>query len=435
MNFKESEVIELKSEVVDDVCKEVIAFANTNGGTLYIGVTDTGEIVGVDNPDSTILQLNNKIRDAIKPDVTMFVHYDTLDVEQKKVIAVIVQKGTGRPYYLGNKGIKPSGVYVRNGTSSDPASEAAIRKMIKESDGDSFETVRSLEQNLTFDVAQNVFKNRNIDFDISKMKTLGMKSQEGIFTNVAWLLSDQCNSTIKAAIFNGIDKSSFQDRREFEGSLFKQMEELYAYLDMRNQTKSTFEGLYRKDLKDYPEEALREALLNSIVHRDYSFSASTLVSVFDDRVEFVSVGGLPNGITLDDIMLGLSVCRNPKLASIFYRLELIEAYGTGIPKIMQAYIDCILKPRIEITNNAFKITLPNRNASTNKSKEGSNEMKTNERKILDYIDMNGYIVRSDVEQLLDVSQSTSNRILKCMDSDGLIYQDGNGKRTRYFRRK
>lgn len=120
MNFKGSEVIELKSEVVDDVCKEVIAFANTNGGTLYIGVTDTGEIVGVDNPDSTILQLNNKIRDAIKPDVTMFVHYDTLDVEQKKVITVIVQKGTGRPYYLGNKGMKPSGVYVRNGTSSDP---------------------------------------------------------------------------------------------------------------------------------------------------------------------------------------------------------------------------------------------------------------------------------------------------------------------------
>ena len=94
------------------------------------------------------------------------------------------------------------------------------------------------------------------------------------------------------------------------------MEEVYAYLDMRNQTHASFEGLYRIDKRDYPEEALREALLNCLVHRDYSFSASTLISVYDDRIEFVSVGGLPTGISLDDILLGLSVCRNPKLAGV-----------------------------------------------------------------------------------------------------------------------
>lgn len=104
------------------------------------------------------------------------------------------------------------------------------------------------------------------------------------------------------------------------------MEDLYAYLDLRNRTKTTFDGLYRTDKKDYPEDALREALLNSIVHRDYSFSASTLINVYSDRIEFVSIDGLPEGIEIDDIMLGLSVCRNPKLAAIFYRLEQIEAY-------------------------------------------------------------------------------------------------------------
>lgn len=430
MTFIESETIELKSSVISDLCKEVIAFANTKGGTLYIGVEDNGTVVGVDSVDRVILQINNMVRDSIKPDVTMFVHYEIQTVDSKQIIAVTVQKGSDRPYYLGSKGLKPSGVYVRNGTSSDPATDTAIRKMIKETDGDSFETMRSLEQNLTFHAVEAQFAKRNVPYDAAKMQTLGMISEDGIYSNVALLLSEQCPSTMKAATFAGVDRGVFQDRREFTGSLFQQMEDLYTYLDLHNQTKATFEGLYRTDTRDYPEEALRETLMNSLVHRDYSFSASTLVSIYDDRIEFVSVGGLPDGITLDDIMLGLSVCRNPKLAAIFYRLQLIEAYGTGMPKIMKAYAGTSLEPKIEVTNNAFKITLPNRN--TAKMVDAlCNERKSNEEKILDLMAKNGYVIRSDVDRLLDVSQTTASRILKRMIFDGLIYQDGSGRKTKY----
>lgn len=431
MTFTESETVELKSEIVGDICKEVIAFANTKGGTLYIGVEDDGNIVGVENADNVMLQLNNMVRDSVKPDVTLFVSYEVQAVDEKQIVAVTVQKGTDRPYYLGSKGLKPSGVYVRNGTSTDPATDTAIRRMIKETDGDSFEIMRSLEQNLTFHSAEEQFKKRNVPFDSTKMQTLGMVSQDGIYSNLALLLSDQCNHTMKAAAFAGTDKGVFQDRREFGGSLFQQMEEMYAYLDMRNQTKAAFDGLYRIDTRDYPEDALREALLNSLVHRDYSFSASTLVSVYDDRMEFVSVGGLPVGIELEDIMLGLSVCRNPKLAAVFYRLELIEAYGTGMPKIVKAYAGTGLEPKIEVTNNAFKITLPNRNASAKVTVTVLNQPKTNEERIMELIDVSGSIVRSDVDKLLDVSQATASRILKRMVSDGLLYQDGRGKRTKY----
>ena len=434
MAFVESEVVELKAEVVGDICKEVIAFANTKGGTLYIGVSNDGNVVGVKNADQVILQLNNMIRDSIKPDVTMFVGYETQHVSDKDIIAVTIQKGTDRPYYLGSKGLKPSGVYVRNGTSSDPATDTAIRRMIKETDGDSFESMRSLEQNLSFEAAEKQFEKQNIPFDTAKMQTLGMISADGIYSNVALLLSDQCPSTIKAATFSGEDKGSFQDRREFDGSLFQQMEELYSYLDMRNQTKATFDGLYRIDTRDYPEDALREALLNSLVHRDYSFRASTLVCVYADRIEFVSVGGLPSGIELDDIMLGLSVCRNPKLAAIFYRLQLIEAYGTGMPKIMNAYTETELKPKIEVSSNAFKITLPNRNTGANHTETLVGTLKSEEKRILDFIGSHGHIVRSDVDRLLDVSQATANRILKRMVAEGLIYQDGNGRKTKYRRK-
>ena len=434
MAFVESEVVELKAEIVGDICKEVIAFANTKGGTLYIGVSNDGSVVGVKNADQVILQMNNMIRDSIKPDVTMFVGYEAQHISDKDIIAVTIQKGTDRPYYLSSKGLKPSGVYVRNGTSSDPATDTAIRRMIKETDGDSFESMRSLEQNLSFEAAKKQFEKQNIPFDTAKMQTLGMISADGIYSNVALLLSDQCPSTIKAATFSGEDKGSFQDRREFGGSLFQQMEELYSYLDMRNQTKATFDGLYRIDTRDYPENALREALLNSLVHRDYSFRASTLVSVYADRIEFVSVGGLPSGIELDDIMLGLSVCRNPKLAAIFYRLQLIEAYGTGMPKIMNAYADTELKPKIEVSSNAFKITLPNRNTGANKAVTLTSTPKSNEKLILDFIDSHGHIVRSDVDRLLEVSQATANRILKRMVVEGLIYQDGNGRKTKYRRK-
>lgn len=423
--FRESDSIELKSQVIPDICKEVIGFANTNGGTVYIGIEDNGIIVGVDDEDKIILQLNNMIRDSIKPDITMFVKYEAIILEDKKVIAIKVQRGTDRPYYLGNKGLKPAGVYVRNGTSTDPASEANIRKMIKETDGDSFENMRSLEQNLSFNATNEQFKKRNIVFNEAKMKSLGLFLKDGEYSNVAFLLSDQCTATIKTATFNGTDKLNFQDRKEYSGSLFEQMENVYQYLEMRNKKRASFNGLYRIDTLDYPLDALREALLNCLVHRDYSFSASTLISVYDDRIEFVSVGGLPDGINLDDILLGISACRNPKLAAIFYRLELIEAYGTGIPKIMSSYKDTGFEPKIEVTNNAFKITLPNLNYSIDEQTE------TEDNRIVAFIDKNGFITRKDVEELLGISQTSANRILKDMVDKSVLYRIGNGKSIKY----
>lgn len=431
MIFSESDSVELKSTVVSDICKEIIAFANTKGGTLYIGVANDGKVIGIENTDHVMLQLTNMVRDTIKPDVTMFVHYEVHEVDGRQIIVVTVQRGTDRPYYLGSKGMKPSGVYVRNGTSSDPATDTAIRKMIKDTDGDCFEDKRSLEQNLTFQSAAEQFAKRDVPFNATKMQTLGFISSDGIYTNVAMLLSDQCSCTIKAAVFAGRDKTNFQDRREFTGSLFRQMEEVYAYLELRNQTRATIQGLVRIDNRDYPEEALREALMNSLVHRDYSFSASTLINVYDDRIEFVSVGGLPDGIALEDILLGLSICRNQKLAAIFYRLKLIEAYGTGMPKIMKAYEGSGPTPKIEVTANAFKITLPNRNAVRGSDIEPAAQLSEQER-ITALAKQKGQLVRSDVDALLGVSQATANRLLRRMVADGLLRQEGKGRTTRYY---
>ena len=173
-------------------------------------------------------------------------------------------------------------------------------KSTKETDGDSFEEMRSSVQELTFAATKNEFALRHIAFGESQMQTMKLLSPDGFFTNLGLLLSEQCPHTIKVATFSGTDQEAFMDRREFSGSLLKQMNDVYDYIDIRNQVKATFERLLRIDQRDYPEVAVREALLNALVHRDYSYRASTLISIYTDRIEFVTLGGLMPGIELND---------------------------------------------------------------------------------------------------------------------------------------
>lgn len=445
MLYQESETVELKVVVVDDIKKEIIAFANCDGGKLYIGVQDDGTVVGLNDPDSVALQISNMVRDAIKPDVTMFLHYETIEENGKKIVAVDVQRGTDRPYYIAKKGMRPEGVYVRQGYSSVPATDSAIRRMIKETDEDCFEAMRSLNQELTFEATKKEFQLREVEFGPKQMRTLKLIDNDGLYTNLALLLSDQSVHTVKVAVFQGTDQTIFKDRREFTGSLMRQMNEVYDFIDFRNQTRATIEKLLRIDVRDYPEIAVREALLNLLVHRDYSFSASAFISIYTDRIEFVSIGGLMPGIDLEDIMVGISVCRNQDLANVFYRLHLIEAYGTGMGKILKAYEGMEEQPTIETTKNAFKIILPNINAKYEHagvptSKEESvgdaevtneNVLSENEEKILEYAREHEFITKNEVIDLLGVSTSTALRIIRKLISKNLLKQDGKARSTKY----
>ena len=250
MNF-ETENIEFKRQFTEELYKEVIAFANTDGGIIYIGM---------------------------------------------------------------------------------------------DNDGDIFEEMRSINQDLTFDAAAVSFKKYGVDFGTEKYRTLGITQVSNQFTNLALLLSDQCRHTIKVAVFGDESKTVFMDNKEFTGSVFKQLENTFNYLQLCNKTAATFKGLERIEKQDYPEEAIREALLNAIVHRDYSFSGSIILNVNDNEMEFVSIGGLLPGLSPGDIRSGISQPRNHNLAEIFHRLHLIESYGTGIRKIYHLYQQCAGQP-------------------------------------------------------------------------------------------
>ena len=433
----ETKTTEFKREYMDDIKYAVVAFANTDGGKIYIGVNDDGSVHGVENTDATMLRITNMIRDAIRPDVTMFTECTIETIEEKPVVVLTVQRGTARPYYLAGKGIRPEGVYVRQSASSVPASETAILNMIKETSGDRYEDARSINQQLTFEKAESYFAKHDLPLGEQQKRTLNIIGSDGTYTNLGMLLSDQCVHTIKLAVFDGSKKSVFRDRKELSGSLLTQLEDAYSYIDQFNRTRAEFEGLDRIDKRDYPSEALREALLNAITHRDYSFSGSTLISIFDDRIEFVTIGGLVRGLTFDDIMLGISALRNQNLANVFYRLKLIEAYGTGILKINESYADCTVKPQFEVTDNAFKITLPNINYAGERKDVTSTAPlkvtdKTNRQEILLRLaEKQGYIVRKDVEAELKVSQATAILILRDMVEKGLLLKEGSGKQQKY----
>lgn len=432
--FTEGLHMELKREYTDDIKKTVIAFANTAGGALYIGIDDQGEISGVTDGDDTMLRVSGSVRDSIKPDITLFVDYRLEKIDEKTVVVVDVQKGTASPYYLAGKGIRPEGVFVRQGAATVPASASAIFNMIKQTDGDNYEKLRSLNQELTFREADKSFSDREVAFGEGQQISLGIKTGDGVYTNLGLLLSDQCRHTVKMAVYEGLQKEVFRDRREFEGSLLRQLSDAYEFIEKNNRIRAEYKGLQRIDEHDYPEEAIREALLNSLVHREYSFSGSTLISIFEDRMEFVSIGGLVKGITFDDIMLGVSITRNEKLANIFYRLGLIEAFGTGISKILKSYENSANQPVIETTDNAFKMILPNRNIQK-EFRQSVKEAPGDEQltRVLHLLNTKYSVTRKEVDEYLNVSQSTSSRILKSMSDSGLIKSTGKGKMTRYER--
>ena len=439
--------LEFKEIYIEDINKEVIAFANAEGGTLFIGIKKDGTVIGVADPDDTMLRVTSNLNCSITPNIMPFVQIRSEEMEGHTVVRIDVSTGTNRPYFLAKKGLRPEGVYIRRGSAKIPLSIDGIRKMIVDSYGESFENCRSLNQELTFNDFIKEMTARNIEISTSeKYKILKITGEDNLYTNLGLLMSDQCPETLKIAVYSGREKIVFQDRREFSGSVLKQLEDGYNFIQLMNRTASTFSGLLRIDRKDYPDAAIREALLNSIVHRDYSICGSTIVNVYDDKIEFISLGGLVDGISFEAIYMGASVLRNPALANIFYRMDLIESYGTGVRKIIDLYSEFEKKPLFEAAPGAFKVTLYNMNVNDSKVKNANSiplmkETKINTIKInnssieadliINAVRKSGSITRKDAESILGSGQTKAYRILDRLVKQNKLVQIKAGRKTIY----
>ncbi|WEV64006.1 RNA-binding domain-containing protein [Bifidobacterium sp. ESL0732] len=438
--------VEFKREWSDSAKKTLAAFANTDGGTIYIGIEDNGHVTGLSNPDEAMRQATQTAANAIRPDIISFISVTTETFDEQQIVKVQVSRGTDRPYYLADKGLRPAGVYVRSGAASIPASETAILDMIRETAGNSFEDAVSLEQHLSFNALQNMFKRHDVPLSDNSYRTLGLINADNQYTNLAWLLSDECIASVKAAKFKGTRKTTISNRYEFTGSLFTQLEQILQFLGPYNRVSSTIGPIYREDFYDYPPATLREAVLNLLIHRDYTYHDSALISVYDDRIEFINFGGLRKGVGKDDIINGLSSKRNPKLANIFYRLHFVEAYGMGIPKIFEMYEGFERQPIISIASHSFKLILPSQRYEGDEAETGEHldretagkvtipEDDSSEQSnlIFTYLQTHASINRTETAELTGLSKPTASRLLRSLVENGTLKRIGKGPSTRYI---
>lgn len=425
--YIEDKYTELKSSLTKEIKKEIVAFANTDGGKIYIGIDDDGKIIGLKNVKEDIEKLSGMIREGIKSDLILYTSIKQEKIDNKDIIIVNIMEEPNKPYYLADKGLKSSGVYLRYGNTSAPASEEIIKKLIIDSQSYSFENMVSQNQDLHFEYLNKIFNEKDITLTNEKYKTLNIINLDNKYTNLGLLLSDECPFSIKCAIFEGNNDMKFKDRKEFNGSILKQANDVYDYLNVYNKISSDIIGLERIDTRDYPEYALRESILNAIIHRNYNYSGSILASLYDDHFELTSLGGLVKGLKIEDLYIGVSQTRNPNLANIFYRLKYVESFGTGIKRIIESYENFNKKPLFTCSENAFKITLYNINYK-DKSK---NSTLSQEDKVIEHIKLNNKIDRLTTEKLLNISTTRAKNILNKMIKNNKIQVLGSGRNTYY----
>ena len=428
----EKQTMERKRDYNQSAQDTMLAFLNTDGGTLYIGIGDDGTVYGVDgNIDELMLRIATSFRDSLKPDPSGYFKVEPESCDGKTIITVTVSRGSSIPYCYAACGLVPKGVYVRISGSTHMATHEHIRHMIKDNGAGQFLTELSIEQNLTFDYADKTFAEKEVKFGENQKQSLGLIRSDGRYSNLALILSDQSPYTTKTAIFEGLSKAKFKDRKEFTGSIFKQIDEVCGYLHVYNRIRSTFEGVYRVDHPDYPDIAIRESLVNAYIHRDYYIQGSVLVSMFDDRIEFTSAGGIMLGVTHDLMRLGISITRNEKLARIFHRLNIIEAYGTGIPRIYELYENSPVEPEIPVVDGGFLIRIPNLNYAVEDNIPNRKMASgTKAQRLMDAFPATRF-TKEDAAKVLDISASGAYKLLLQLTAQGLIVAKKDGKKLMY----
>jgi ATP-dependent DNA helicase RecG len=436
MKYQESDHYELKSELTDGVKKEIIAFLNGDGGTIAIGVNKDHTIVARtdEENDADSSKISNWVHDAvIYPSIEDLIRIET---NPDGVLLIIVKQGAEKPYYLSDKGPTPAGTFVRMGRSRNPASPELIRRMMRDSYIVRYEDVTSANQGLTFKVLSEKVADEGIDIGEDKFEANRLKSSSGSYTNLALLLSDQNPFISKFGVYEGKDGDVFKAKKEFSGSILKQIDDAGDYFDLVKPMKPIFgDGLQRREQEGIPDVAFREAMLNAFSHADYSIDSPIILKMRSDRLEISSPGGLFNGLSLEKAKLGKTSERNPGLSKILKQLCYVEGFSHGLPTILGVYKQYGVEPIFDVDYFSFEITLPNLISSNAKpiGEEASGLRSDNkqEQAILRLLKEKGEQDRESVQKELGVGATRARNILRIMVVKGLIKKNGKTKAASY----
>lgn len=415
--MRETRTLEFKETITNTFLKTVSAFSNYDGGIILFGVDDDGNIKGLPDVKQACLDIENKINDSITPQPDY-----TLEVQNNdQTIKLTVKSGLQKPYLYKSK------AYKRNDTATIEVDTLEFSRLVLDGKNIRFEELPCKDQELSFEILHRKLKEivRIENFDKDTLKTLNLYDDVNGFNNAAGLLADKNHFPGIDIVKFGENISIIQKRSTFENISILEVYEKAIEVFRDYYQYEVIQGADRKKMEKIPEAAFREAIANALIHRVWDVDSQIRVSMFDDRIEIVSPGGLPSGITEEEYLSGkLSVLKNRNLANVFYRLGFVEIFGMGITRIKQLYAEALIKPDFEVSENAIKIVLPIFEKNADLTKDEIIIYKLLSKTMLKPI--------SEVAPYVPFGKSKTTKLLKEMCQKGVITVEGKGKGTKYI---
>ena len=417
IDMRETRTLEFKETITNTFLKTVSAFSNYDGGTIFFGVDDDGNIKGLPDVKQACLDIENKINDSITPQPDY-----TLEVQNNdQTIKLTVKSELQKPYLYKSK------AYKRNDTATIEVDTLEFSRLVLDGKNIRFEELPCKDQELSFEILHRKLKEtvRIENFDKDTLKTLNLYDDVNGFNNAAGLLADKNHFPGIDIVKFGENISIIQKRSTFENISVLEVYEKAIDVFRDYYQYEVIQGADRKKMEKVPEAAFREAIANALIHRVWDVNSQIRVSMFDDRIEIVSPGGLPSGITEEEYLSGkLSVLRNRNLANVFYRLGFVEIFGTGITRIKQLYAESLIKPDFEVSENAIEIVLPIFEKNADLTEDEIVIYKLLSKTMLKPI--------SEVAPYVPFGKSKTIKLLKEMCQKGVIAVEGKGKGTKYI---
>lgn len=427
----ETNRVENKEQLNEDFEQEVIAFLNyKEGGIIYVGVRKDGQVIGVEDMDLTQLQIKDRIKNNIQPSTLGLFDVIVETIDDKDVIKVVISSGTEKPYYLRKKGRTPEGCYIRIGSSKERMTFDMIDEMYARRVKNSLKEIESPRQDLTFRQLKIYYEENGMKLNDNFAKNLNLLTNEGKYNYNAYLLADENTVSIKVVKYLGTDKMDLVKNQEYGyRCVITATQRILDRLDAENTTYAKIEYFGRKEQEMIDSSALKEAIINAIVHNDYSYGNSPIIELYSDRVEITSAGGLPQQLSKEDFFRGVTAPRNQELIRVFKDVDLIENIGSGILRILKAYdknsfifMDNFLRVSFKYKENPFEYDQETTQENYQK------QLSEIQDKIISLIKNNPKVTQKEMAEMLDISREKVKYHIAVLKENNIIKREGSTKK-------
>ena len=425
LDMIESNRVEFKRELNDSLEKEVVGFLNySEGGEIYIGIADDGTVIGIENADDLQKRIVDRIKNNIFPSTMGLFDVITTDIDGQDIIKIIISSGPDKPYYIKKYGMSPNGCLLRVGTTVQQMTMEMIDSLYSRRIRNSLGKLVSPRQDLTFKQLKIYYEENGYDLNDKFLSNLELYTEDSKLNYAAYLLADENGISMKVAKYSGTDKVDLIENAEFGYcSLIKATENILSRLDIENITKTEITSSLRKEKRLVDSTALKEAVVNAIIHNDYSNGIPPVFEIFSDRFVITSSGGLPQEMNQEEFFEGISAPRNKELMRVFKDVKLVEQLGSGIQRILKSYDKSIFR----FSTNFLKVSFPIDNVGDNVGENvGEKPLKLNntQKRIIELIQINGDITQIEIGEQLNITTRTVGRNMKKLQDSNIITRVG-----------